>query len=206
MKLSLCALLPLSFCLVQCVDPMMYDGGPPGPQGPGGAYPRYDDPYQRSEMRERGNDLNRQAYERGLEDGREDAQARQSQNFNRHRDRFGRSTEMAYRDGYNQAYSQANSSLGAYGNPGYGYGAGQPPAPGYGALPPADQAPPQQQRDPSYNMGYDYGLRDLTSGRVSDPGAHVGKYDPRYRASFERGYYDAFNSRSSQGGGGFWQR
>lgn len=198
MKASSLALLSLPLLLTQCIDPMMYDAGP-GPRGPDG-YP-YNDPYQRMEMRERGTDLNRMAYERGLADGREDAQARQSQNFNRHRDRFDRSTEMAYRDGYNQAYSQANSSLGAYGSPGYGSG----PGTGYGTPPPAD--PPQPARDPAYNQGYDYGLRDLTSGKVADPGAHVGRYDPRYRSSFERGYYDAYNSRQSGGAGvGGWFR
>lgn len=200
-KTRLLALLPL--VLTQCVDPM-YGGGPgygpgPGPaQGPGG-YP-YNDPYRRVEQREQGNDLNRMAYERGQQDGQGDAQARQSQNFNRHRDRFDRSTEMAYRDGYNQAFSQASSSLGAYSNPGSGYGALPPSSP---------SAPPPPSRDPVYNQGYDYGLRDLTSGRVADPGAHVGRYDPRYRSSFERGYYDAINSRSGQGsagGGSSWFR
>lgn len=194
------ALLPL--VLTQCIDPM-YGGGPgygPGQGGPGG-YP-YNDPHRRAELREQGTDLNRMAYERGLQDGRDDAQQRQSQNFNRHRNRFDRGTEMAYRDGYNQSYSQANSSLGAYANPGSGY----VPPPAY---PSAPQAP---ARDPSYNMGYDYGLRDLTSGRVADPGAHVGRYDPRYRSSFERGYYDAHNSRAGQNadpsgrGGSQWFR
>lgn len=198
MKIFPLVLLPAALVLVQCVDPMMYDAGSE-PRGPGG-YPA-SDPYQRMEMREQGADLNRMAYERGLQDGRDDAQARQSQNFNRHQDRFDRSTEMAYRDGYNQAYSQANSSLGAYGN-GSGYGA--PPA-----YPSQQQQPPQQPRDPAYNQGYDYGLRDLTSGRVADPGAHVGRYDPRYRSSFERGYYDAYNSRqggSNGSGPGSWFR
>lgn len=200
-------MLPL--VLTQCIDPM-YGGGPgygpgPGSGGPGG-YP-YNDPYRRSELREQGADLNRMAYERGLQDGRDDAQQRQSQNFNRHRDRFDRSTEMAYRDGYNQSYSQANSSLGAYSNPGSGYGT----PPSYTPPLPTQNAAPA--REPSYNMGYDYGIRDLSSGRGSDPGAHVGRYDPRYRSSFERGYYDAFNSRSGQnssggggGGGGLWFR
>ncbi len=187
MKSFLLALLPLPLLLTQCVDPMMYGPGPgPGPRGPGpgpAGYPPYGDPSQRLELREQGNDLNRQAYERGLQEGREDAQQRQSQNHNRHRSSFDRSTEMAYRDGYNQGHSQASSSLGGYGSNTY-----TPPTPG-----PAT-------RDAGYNQGYDYGLRDLTSGRTADPAAHVGRYDPRLRSSFERGYYDGYNSRSSQGG------
>lgn len=199
MNKSLVALLPLSLLLTQCVDPAMY-GGPGYPPGPGmGGYP-YNDPQQRVDQREQWRDMSREAYERGLEDGRMDAEARQSQNPYRHRDRFDRSTEAAYRDGYTQAFSQASSGLGAYGgNSGYGGG--------YGAQPPQPQANPAQ-RDPAYNQGYDYGLRDLTSGKVPDPGAHVGRYDPRYRTSFERGYYDGYNSRSSSSnqGSGSWFR
>lgn len=200
-KTLLLALLPLPWLLTQCVDPMMYGpgGGPPGP-GPGrGGYPPYGDPSQRLEMREQGNDLSRQAYERGLQDGREDAQERQSQNYNRHRSSFDRSTEMPYRDGYNQGHSQASSSLGAgggYANPG-GYGG---PPPNTNTYIPPTPGGAAATRDAGYNQGYDYGLRDLTSGRTADAAAHVGRYDPRYRSSFERGYYDGYNSRSGQGG------
>lgn len=180
-KTFLPALLPLSLMLTQCVDPMMYGLGPGA--GSGGGYPPYGDPNQRIEMREQGNDLNRMAYERGMQDGRGDAQQRQSQNYNRHRTRFDRSTEMAYRDGYNQGHGQAGSSLGGgYLNPGPG----------------TPDAPPPPTRDAGYNQGYDYGLRDLTSGRTADPAAHVGRYDPRQCSSFERGYHDAYNSRSGQ--------
>jgi hypothetical protein len=48
-------------------------------------------------------------------------------------------------------------------------------------------------------------------GRVADPAAHVGRYDPRKRSNFDRGYYDGYNSRSSMnnqapagGGRTFW--
>ena len=48
--------------------------------------------------------------------------------------------------------------------------------------------------DPAYSQGYDYGLRDRVAGRPADPAAHAGRYDPRHRASFERGYLDAYES------------
>ena len=48
--------------------------------------------------------------------------------------------------------------------------------------------------DPAYNQGYDYGLRDRVAGRPADPAAHAGRYDPRHRRSFERGYQDAYEA------------
>jgi hypothetical protein len=185
MKVTLLASLTLPLLLTQCLDPMM--------QGPPGAYP-YGDPNQRLEMRERGADLNRMAYERGWQDGQMDAQQRQAKNDGRHTTRFDRNTVLAYRDGYSQGYTQSQqSSSGGLQWPGQG-------AP-VNPLPPQQQ--PQAQRDPAYNQGYDYGLRDRTSGRVADPAAHVGRYDPRYRASFERGYHDAFGAGSSSSSSGF---
>lgn len=205
MKIVSFALLPVCLLLTQCVDPMYGGGYGPGPgPGPGGG--PYSDPYRRSEMREQGNDLNRMAYERGIQDGRDDAQARQSQNYNRHRSSFDRSTEMAYRDGYNQGHGEASSSLGG------GYMNSQPPSYGGSYTPPLPPAANAPVRDAGYNQGYDYGLRDLTSGRPPDPAAHTGRYDPRHRASFERGYYDGYNSRSGQnnapsgGSGSPWYR
>jgi hypothetical protein len=173
MKSALLATLAMPLLLTQCVDPYFY--------GPNGRSDPYANPYRQG-MRDEGTQLNQAAYERGWQDGQTDAQSRHSQNYNRHRSRFGPNTEMAYRDGYNQGYSQVHSSLGgAYSGNGGGYGA--PP-------------PSQPANDPVYNQGYDYGLRDLTSGRQADPVAHVGRYDPRHRSSFERGYYDGYNSRS----------
>lgn len=186
MKLSLFAALTLPLLLTQCVEPYY------GPNnGPNGGDP-YANQYQyRQDMRDRGSQMSSMAFERGQQDGQADAQQRQSQNYHRYPSRFDRSTEMAYRDGYNQSYSQTNSSLGGIG--GYpNQGAWQQPQPN--ALPPPQQ---QQPRDPIYNQGYDYGLRDRTGGRVADPAAQVGRYDPRYRSSFERGYYDGYNSNSS---------
>lgn len=187
MKTPLFASLVLPLLLTQCVDPFFDDMNGPGPNRPYGSYGGGS--YYRDDMRERGNDLNRSAYERGMQAGQNDAQARQSQNYNRHRSNFDYNTEAAYRDGYNQGYSQSSSRLGG----------------GYGSPPPQQQA-----NDPGYNQGYDYGLRDLTSGRQPDPTAHVGRYDPRYRSSFERGYYDGYNSRSNQnsmgGSGSLWFR
>ncbi|MCB1279837.1 hypothetical protein [Prosthecobacter sp.] len=176
MKSHLLASLALPLLLTQCVDPYYY--------GPNGRDPYANNPY-RQDMRDQGTEMNRQAYERGIQDGRSDAQQRQAQDYRRYSSRFDRNTEMAYRDGYNQGYALMRNSQGelggAYGN-------------GYGAQP---TQPQQPARDPAYNQGYDYGLRDRTSGRVADPAAHVGRYDPRYRSSFERGYYDAFNAGSS---------
>lgn len=194
MKLSLVPAVVLPLLLTQCVDPYY---GPPGPGGygpQGGPYPGS----YRQDLREQGNQVNRLAYELGLQEGQNDAQARQSQNYNRHRSSFDHNTEMAFRDGYNQGYSQASSRLG---------GAYPPNSGTYVPVPPSSQP---QANDPTYNQGYDYGLRDLTGGRQPDPAAHVGRYDPRHRSSFERGYYDGYNSRSNQApggaGGGFWFR
>jgi hypothetical protein len=175
------ALLLSSVLLSNCIDPYAYDMG----RDP------YHDPYgsqRRADMRDHGRQLSQMAYERGLADGQMDAQQRQSQNYNRHRSRFDPSTEMAYRDGYNQGYSQASSRLGG----------GYLPPPGYpNTPPPVIPTPAPQANDPAYQQGYDYGLRDRTGGRVADPAAHVGRYDPRRRSSFERGYYDGYNARSS---------
>jgi hypothetical protein len=192
----------LTLLLTQCVDPYYYGPNGPGGYGPNGGGP-YPSPY-RQDLREQGSQLGRQAYERGLQEGTNDAQARQSQNYNRHRSSFDHNTEMAFRDGYNQGYSQASSRLGGLQGPNSGY---PPNAGGYGTVPPPSQPP---ENDPAYNQGYDYGLRDLTGGRQPDPAAHVGRYDPRHRSSFERGYYDGYNSRSNQGtqggAGGLWFR
>ena len=187
MKLSLLAPLILPLLLTQCADPY---------NGQNGADP-YANPY-RQDMRDQGSQMNSMAFERGQQDGQADAQQGQSQNYQRNPSRFEYNTELAYLDGYNQRYSQ---TIGGQPNQG---GAQQPPQ---GA---AQQTPP---RDPTYNQGYDYGLRDRTGGRVADPSAQVGRYDPRYRSSFERGYHDGYNSSSSGGassnpgvGGNLWFR
>jgi hypothetical protein len=89
-----------------------------------------------------------------------------------------------------------------------------PPQPG-GVYPPQSYTPPPQTpqaepKDAAYQQGFDYGVRDRTGGRVADPATHVGRYDPRKRSNFERGYYDGYNMRSSSGGsprstgGKFW--
>lgn len=179
MKPSLFASLTLPLLLTQCVEPYY---------GPNGGAP-YPNQQYRQDMRDQGSQMSSMAFERGQQDGQADAQARQSQNYHRYPSRFDRNTEMAYRDGYNQSYSQANSSLGGYGSyPNQGMGQ---------QLPPQGAAPQPLPRDPTYNQGYDYGLRDRTGGRVADPAAQVGRYDPRYRSSFERGYYDGYNTNSS---------
>jgi hypothetical protein len=177
-------LLPaFAVLLPSCIDPYMMNMG---------AAP-YSDPYRsqyRQDMRDQGRQMNQMAYERGWQDGQADAQRRQSQNYNRYRtSRFDRSTEMAYRDGYNQSYSQSSSSLNNLNQPPPYY---PPQGGGY-----PQQQPAPAENDAAYQQGYDYGLRDRVAGRVADPAAHVGRYDPRKRSNFERGYYDGYNSRSS---------
>ncbi|MCF7786650.1 MAG: hypothetical protein K9N47_11050 [Prosthecobacter sp.] len=193
MKLSLLAPLILPLLLTQCTDPYY------GPNGPD----TYANPY-RQDMRDQGSQMNSMAFERGQQDGQADAQQGQSQNYQRNSSRYDRNTEMAYRDAYNQSYGLTMNSrreIAGYPN----QGAAQQPQQGT-----AQQAPP---RDPTYNQGYDYGLRDRTGGRVADPSAQVGRYDPRYRSSFERGYYDGYNATSpssaptnSGAGGNLWFR
>lgn len=191
-------LIPLCLCtlLSSCIDPYMMDMG----RDP------YADPYggqRRAEVRENGRELNQMAYERGTQDGQYDAQRRQSQNYNRYRSkRFDPNTELAYRDGYNDSYEQTVSGLNNLNRPPADpYGGYTPPLPGgsYGQPTPYNQPAPQpriEERDAAYQQGYDYGLRDRTGGRVADPAVHVGRYDPRKRSSFERGYYDGYNTRS----------
>ncbi len=187
MKSSLCISLFVPLLLTQCVDTF----------GPNGADP-YANPY-RQDMRDQGSQMNGMAFERGQQDGLADAQQQQSQNYQRHPSRYDRNTEMAYRDGYNQRYSQTINSRGEFGG-----------SPNQGLAQQQGAAQQSLPRDPTYNQGYDYGLRDRTGGRAADPAAQVGRYDPRYRSSFERGYYDGYNSSSSgnasDAGGSSWFR
>ncbi|WP_395741453.1 hypothetical protein [Prosthecobacter sp.] len=180
MKLPLLTLLTLPLLLTQCVD---------APYGQNGADP-YANPY-RQDMRDQGSQVNGMAFERGQQDGQADAQQGQIQDYRHYPSRYDRNTEMAYRDGYNQSYGLTVNSQRETGN-----------YPNQGMQPQGGVQQQQQQapRDPTYNQGYDYGLRDRTGGRAADPAAQVGRYDPRYRASFERGYYDGYNSNSSSGG------
>jgi len=181
--------------LSSCIDPYMNNMG----RDP------YADPYgqqHRADMRDQGREMNQMAFERGWQDGQMDAQRRQSQNYNRHRGaRFDPNTEMAYRDGYGQGFASISSSLNNLNQPPPAY----PQQGGGFQQPPAAPA----ENDAAYQQGYDYGLRDRVGGRVADPAAHVGRYDPRKRSSFDRGYYEGYNSRSSMNappanGGRLW--
>ncbi|MFN7563018.1 MAG: hypothetical protein ACK5TH_14645 [Prosthecobacter sp.] len=177
-------LLPaFAVMLPSCYDPYMMNMG----RAP------YGDPYgqqHRADMRDQGRQMNQMAFERGWQDGQMDAQRRQSQNYNRHRGaRFDPNTELAYRDGYNQGFASISSSLNNLNQ-------GPPPYPQQGGG--FQQPPPAPaENDAAYQQGYDYGLRDRVGGRVADPAAHVGRYDPRKRSNFDRGYYDGYNSRST---------
>lgn len=177
-------LLPASAVLLSsCIVPCMINRASDPNTDP------YRSQYQQN-MRDQGREMSQMAYERGWQDGQADAERHQSQNYNRYRtSRFDHSTEMAYRDGYNQSYAKS-SSLKNFNQP---------------------TVPAPAKNDAAYQQGYDYGLRDRVGGRAADPAAHVGGYDPRKRSNFERGYYDGYNSRSSMnqrapagGGGNLW--
>lgn len=186
MRLSLLCLLPL--ILTQCVDPY---GNPTSPFGPANPPPYTEGREQyRTDMREYDRTQSQQAYDRGMRDGTDDARSGLQRNTQRNPFGYSSPQASAYNDGYEQGY---RSNPGYQGNaPAYNPAPGYPgPGSGSGYAPPA----PQESNDPSYNQGYEYGLRDRVAGRQADAGAHVGRYDPRYRRSFEQGYYDAFEAR-----------
>ena len=187
MRLLLLCCLPVA--LTQCVDPY---GNPMSPFGPGAPAPYTDGREQyRTDMREQERGQAQQAYDRGQRDGSDDARSGMPRNLQRNPFGYSSTQATAYNDGYEQAYR--SSMPPSSGMPGYG------PAPSYPS--PGDYTPPAlppsnaSQNDPSYSQGYEYGLRDRVAGRQADAGAHVGRYDPRFRRSFERGYYDAFEAR-----------
>lgn len=178
-------LLPVfAILLSSCQEPYMNPGNDP-----------YAPPYtsqQQMEMREQGRQINQMAFERGWQDGQMDAQRRQFQNYQLYRgSRFDSNTEMAYRDGYDRGYASLGGGLNPSGQVSPPY-----PPPGGGF----QQPPPFPiENDTSYQQGYDYGVRARVAGRVADPAAHVGSYDPRKRVNFERGYHDGYNAHSRNG-------
>lgn len=205
-------LLPLcclSVVLTQCVDPY---GNPMSPFGPGNPRPYTDVREQyRTDMREQDRGMAQQAYERGIREGTDDGRSGLPRNTQQNPYGYTSTQGRAYADGYEQGYRSAPPQRGpglnappypgqGYSPPGQGYTPpGQAPVypsqgQGQGYTPPAPP-PSQQSNDPGYSQGYEYGLRDQVAGRQADAGAHVGAYDPRYRRSFEKGYYDAFEAR-----------
>lgn len=48
-------------------------------------------------------------------------------------------------------------------------------------------------RDEGYDQGFDAGMKDRARKKASDPDAHIGEYDAKLRASFERGYLEGYN-------------
>lgn len=155
---------PILVFLCQCAGPFV-----PGTPRP---YSNERENY-RAEAREWDQRQNQYAYERGLSDGRADAGAGEAKSYVRHGQSYTLGTRGAYVAGYDAAYAEADSQ--------------NPTVPGY----------PHEthlERDPAYNQGYDYGLRDRVAGRPADVDAHTGSFDPRYRRSFESGYLDAYES------------
>jgi hypothetical protein len=183
-------LLPAAL-LVSCVDPYGNPMNPFGPQQP----PPYTDQREqwRNQAQDQGQQQNQYAYERGISDGRADSNANLPKSYVRHYQSYTPATQSAYQQGYDQGYLPQLAPL-----PGAGGLNPQPwqqptsPVPAY---PGSGGYSPPPTSDPSYQQGYDYGLRDRVAGRQNDPGAHTGRYDPRNRRSFERGYVDAYNSR-----------
>jgi hypothetical protein len=172
--------------LTQCVDPygnIIDPFAPPSAAGPASPYPMERD-YDRSQSREQLRVMNQRAYERGQSEGRDDAEEGLRSQYSRHYRSYSPSTQQAYRDGYEQGFQTAyRNSPPSY--PGSPYTPpGIPSYPGGGSSRP--------QRDPVYQQGYDYGLRDRVNGQPRDPDAHRGRYDPRFRRSFESGYYEAY--------------
>lgn len=188
----------LSVVLTQCVDPY---GNPMSPFGPGNPRPYSDGREQyRTDMREQDQGQAQQAYERGMREGADDGRSGLPKNNQRNPYGYSSTQGRAYADGYEQGYRSSPPQGGPPGYPGQGYApSGQAPAyPGQGqgyVAPYQPPAPPQSSNDPGYNQGYEYGLRDRVAGRQADAEAHVGAYDPRYRRTFEKGYYDAFEAR-----------
>ncbi len=179
------ALIPL--LLVSCVDPY---GNPINPFAPMPPAPYTDQREQyRTQIRDDSQQQNQLAYERGISDARADASAGLSKSYARHFQSYSQTTQAAYQAGYDQGFVPALVPL-----PGSPIqSAPAPTTPPTYANPSSLYTPPPIN-DPTYSQGYDFGLRDRVAGRPNDPGAHVGRYDPRQRRSFERGYIDAYNS------------
>lgn len=172
--------------LAACVDPY---GSPIHPFAAAPPAPYSDQREQwRAQTREQAQQENQMAYERGISDGRADAGANLPKSYQRHYQSYTPATQAAYQQGYEQGYLPPLAPM-----PG---GAALSPntAPAPSAAPAAGHAP-AAVNDPVFQQGYDYGLRDRVAGRPNDPGAHTGRYDPRGRRSFERGYVDGYSSR-----------
>ncbi len=188
-------LLAPALLLTSCVDPYGNPMNPFGPQTP----PPYTDQREqwRNQTRDQGQQQNQYAYERGISDGRADANANLSKSYARHYQSYTPATQAAYQQGYDQGYLPPLAPL-----PGAGGFHQQPqwqqqPLPNTQAptYPGSGGYTPPPTNDPAYQQGYDFGLRDRVAGRANDPAAHTGRYDPRNRRSFGRGYVDAYNAR-----------
>ncbi len=187
MHKSLLSFLP-ALALASCVDPYGNPMNPFGPQPP----PPYTDQREqwRTQTREQAQQQSQLAYERGVSDGRADANAGLPKSYVRHHQSYTPATQSAYQQGYDQGYLPPLAPLPSSGSQTWQQPPGVPAYPGTNT-----PNPPPANHDPAYQQGYDYGLRDRVSGRPNDPAAHTGRYDPRYRRSFERGYVDAYHSR-----------
>jgi hypothetical protein len=182
-------ILMLPLLLTHCVDQYGNPTNPFGSQVP----PPYTQ--QREQYRQQTQDYSQQqnqaAYERGISDARSDSSDGLSKSYNRHFQSYSTTTQTAYRAGYDQGYVPPQAAFSGSQPPTWQNQPNSQPSSYQGG----NTYTPPPMSDPTYNQGYDFGLRDRVAGRQNDSGAHTGVYDPRFRRSFERGYSDAFNSR-----------
>jgi hypothetical protein len=181
-----CLALLIPLLLTQCVDQYGNQISPFGPQ----PTPPYTDQREqyRNQTRDYLQEQNQSAYERGINDARDDASAGQPKSYTRHYQSYTPATQAAYQSGYDQGYIPPLAPL-------PGASPWQQQQPQQPSFPSSEAYTTPPANDPSYNQGYDYGIRDKVAGRANDPGSHVSHYDPRYRRNFERGYSDAYSKR-----------
>lgn len=180
-------LLPL--LLTQCVDPY----GNPMPLFGGYTPPPYTENREqyRNQMREHDRSLSSSAYEQGRSTGWNDARSGYPRDPRRGMQRLAPAQASAFENGYLEGYALGSQAPAPGGTspplpPPY------PPSTGSGTISPYPGSNPAPANDNVYSQGYDYGMRDRAAGRPRDPDAHTGRYDPRHRRSFERGYMDAY--------------
>ena len=104
-------------------------------------------------------------YNEGYQDGARDAQESQNNNYQRYRNKYERQYESFYRDGYRA---------------------------GYASLPTVGRWTTAQRL--AYNNGYDQGVRDRSSGRMSSPQPQQSSSFVVLRPYFVQGYMDGYSN------------